>query len=147
MILTKEFLFGSIFLLSNKLQALGDGYLKEITLKQWLLLIMIQTIDKERPSVTEVAVFMGSTRQNIRKMLEALEKKGYVILSQNEKDKRNLSVALTSQTQHFFEQFEAQGDALLEQLFQNISPEQLATTRQTFDTLFENIERMEEAHV
>lgn len=147
MIPTKEFLFGSIFLLSNKLQALGDGYLKEITLKQWLLLIMIQTIDKEQPSVTEVAAFMGSTRQNVRKMLEALEKKGYVILSQNEKDKRNLSVVLTSQTQHFFEQFEAQGDALLEQLFQNIRPEQLATTRQTFDTLFENIERMEEAHV
>ena len=75
MIPTKEFLFGSIFLLSNKLQALGDGYLKEITLKQWLLLIMIQTINKEQPSVTEVAAFMGSTRQNVRKMLEALEKK------------------------------------------------------------------------
>ena len=44
----REYLFGSIFLLSNKLQALGDGYLKEVTLKQWLLLIMIHVMDKDQ---------------------------------------------------------------------------------------------------
>ena len=27
---TREYLFGSIFLLSNKVQSLGDGYLEEI---------------------------------------------------------------------------------------------------------------------
>ena len=51
----REYLFGSIFLLANRLQTLGDGYLEEVTLKQWLLLIMIRVMDKEQPSVTEVA--------------------------------------------------------------------------------------------
>ena len=74
----REYLFGSIFLLANRLQTLGNGYLEEVTLKQWLLLIMIHVMDKEQPSVTEVADFMGSTRQNVRKMLEVLE--GKVVL-------------------------------------------------------------------
>lgn len=143
----KEFLFGSIFLLSNKLQSLGDDYLNEITLKQWLLLIMIKTLGKEQPSVTEVAASMGSTRQNVRKMLDVLETKGYVSLEQNEQDKRNLSVALTPQTHNFFEHFEARGDAFLQQLFDNIEPELLENSRQVFETLFENIERMAKDHV
>lgn len=143
----KEFLFGSIFLLSNKLQVMGDGYLNEITLKQWLLLIMIKTLGKEQPSVTEVAAYMGSTRQNVRKMLEVLASKGYVSLNQNEQDKRNLSVALTQKAYCFFERFEAKGVVFLEQLFGNIEPELLESSRQAFEILFKNIEKMEKEHV
>ena len=144
---TREYLFGSIFLLSNKLQTLGDGYLEEITLKQWLLLIMIHVMDKEQPSVTEVADFMGSTRQNVRKMLEVLEGKGYVELSPNSGDRRTLSVALTPRTEQFFARFQAKGDAFLDQLFAEIPPEDLTVTRRTVEALFENMERMGEEHV
>lgn len=143
----REYLFGSIFLLANRLQTLGDGYLEEVTLKQWLLLIMIHVMDKEQPSVTEVADFMGSTRQNVRKMLEVLEGKGYVELSPNSGDRRTLSVALTSRTEQFFARFQAKGDAFLDQLFAEIPPEDLTVTRRTVEALFENMERMGEEHV
>ena len=143
----REYLFGSIFLLSNILQALGDGYLEEITLKQWLLLIMIHVMDKDRPSVTEVADFMGSTRQNVRKMLEVLEGKGFVELSPNPLDRRILSVALTSKTEQFFVRFQSKGDAFLDRLFAGILPEDLEATRRTVEALFENMERMGEEHV
>ena len=143
----REYLFGSIFLLANRLQTLGDGYLEEVTLKQWLLLIMIRVMDKEQPSVTEVADFMGSTRQNVRKMLEALEGKGYVALSPNSGDRRTLSVALTPRTEQFFARFQAKGDAFLDQLFAEIPPEDLAVTRRTVEALFGNMERMGEEHV
>ena len=58
----REYWCGSIFLLANRLQTLGDGYLEEVTRKQWLLLIMIHVMDRDQPSVTEVADFMGGTR-------------------------------------------------------------------------------------
>lgn len=138
----KEYIFASIFLLSNKLQALGDSCLREITLKQWLLLVSVHTLAKNPLSVTELAAFTGSSRQNTRKMLEALEGKGYVTLTQNAQDKRNLSVALTAQTHDFFEQFEARGEVFLAQLFEGISPEQLEISQTTIETLFENAERM-----
>ncbi|MFA9464683.1 MAG: MarR family winged helix-turn-helix transcriptional regulator [Velocimicrobium sp.] len=140
---TNPYLFGSIFLLSNKLQTLGDRYLQEITVKQWFLLIMIHNLGKEQPSVTEVATYIGSTRQNVRKMLKVLSTKGYVELTVNQQDKRNLSVVLTSQTYRFFTQFETKGNAFLQQLFYNINTTLLENSRQTFESLFENIERME----
>lgn len=101
---TTEYLFGSIFLLSNKLQALGDSYLQEITVKQWFMLVMIHHMGKEPPSITEIAAFIGSTRQNVRKMLEALSVKGYVKLTVNPHDKRNLSVSLSEKTYLFFKE-------------------------------------------
>ena len=146
-ILAREYLFGSIFLLSNKLQALGDGYLEEITLKQWLLLIMIHVMEKDQPSVTEVADVMGSTRQNVRKMLEVLEGKGFVALCANPLDRRTLSVALTPKAEQFFARFQSKGDAFLDRLFDGIPPEDLEATRRTVEALFENMERMGEEHV
>lgn len=143
----REYLFGSIFLLSNKLQALGDGYLEEITLKQWLLLIMIHVMEKDQPSVTEVADVMGSTRQNVRKMLEVLEGKGFVALCANPLDRRILSVTLTPKTEQFFARFQSKGDAFLDRLFDGIPPEDLEATRRTVEALFENMERMGEKHV
>ena len=143
----REYLFGSVFLLSNKLQALGDGYLEEITLKQWLLLIMIHVMEKDQPSVTEVADVMGSTRQNVRKMLEVLEGKGFVELLANPLDRRTLSVALTPKAEQFFARFQSKGDAFLDRLFDGIPPEDLEATRRTVEALFENMERMGEEYV
>ena len=143
----REYLFGSIFLLANRLQTLGDGYLEEVTLKQWLLLIMIHVMDRDQPSVTEVADFMGGTRQNVRKMLEVLEGKSFVTLSANSLDRRTLSVALTPKTEQLFVRFQAKGDAFLDRLFDGIPPEDLEAARRTVETLFENMERMGEEHV
>ncbi len=139
---TKEYLFGSIFLVANKLQTLGDAVLEEISLKQWLLLAMIFNMEIQQPSVTEIAEFIGSSRQNVRKMLEALSAKGYVALSVNEQDKRNLSVALTEKTFQFFAEFEAGGAAFLEQLFEGIDDDLLASARNTVEAVFDNLERM-----
>ncbi|MEL7623092.1 MAG: MarR family transcriptional regulator [Clostridiales bacterium] len=139
---TREYLFGSIFLLANKLQALGDAMLEEVSLKQWLLLAMIFNMDTKQPSVTEIAEFIGSSRQNVRKMLEVLCAKGYVTLGVNEQDKRNLSVTLTEKTFQFFGRFEAKGAAFLEQLFDGVGSPQQESARITVEALFDNLERM-----
>lgn len=143
---TKEYLFGSIFLLSNKLQAIGDSYLQKITVKQWFLLIMIHHMGEEQPSITEVAAFIGSSRQNVRKMLEVLSTKGYVQLMVNPHDKRNLSVSLSEQTHHFFKEFDGKGTAFLDQFFDGITLEQLKSTRETFEMLFQNMDKMEDSN-
>jgi len=142
----KEYLFASVFLLSNKLQTLGDSALEKITVKQWFLLMMICKMEKNQPSVSEIAKFIGSTRQNVRKMLATLATKGYVTLRVSEEDKRNLSVSLTEQTHTFFIRFEARGAAFLEQLFSGISPDLINCSRSTFEALFCNLERMEAAY-
>lgn len=142
----KEFIFGSIFLLANKLQLLGDAVLEEITLKQWFLLAMIHSMENKSPSVSETAEYIGSSRQNVRKMLDTLAAKGYVSLAVSEADKRNLSISLTAQTEQFFTRFEAKGAAFLEELFEGVEEESLDHTQVTFARLFQNLIRLGEAY-
>ncbi len=143
---TKEYLFGSLFLLANRLQAVGDTILEEITLKQWILLVMIFNMDKNKPSVSEIAEFIGSTRQNVRKMLDTLATNGYVTLSVSDQDRRSLAVSLTDKTLFFFRDFESWGSEFLKELFAGIEPDLLEATRYTFETLFNNLEGMKKKY-
>jgi DNA-binding MarR family transcriptional regulator len=74
----QQFIFGCIFLLANKLQLLGDKVTGEITLKQWFMLNMIQKMDNKLPNYNEIARMIGTSRQNVSKMISVLEKKGMV---------------------------------------------------------------------
>ncbi|UTW70231.1 hypothetical protein KHA80_06350 [Anaerobacillus sp. HL2] len=53
----QQFIFGSLFLLANKLQIKGDKFLADdnITLRQWLLNVMIIQFKDQHPTLGEVA--------------------------------------------------------------------------------------------
>jgi DNA replication protein DnaD len=57
----EQYVFGSILLLSNKLQSLGDKILTDLTLKQWFLLMMISKMGLKDPSVKEISDFTGTS--------------------------------------------------------------------------------------
>jgi DNA-binding MarR family transcriptional regulator len=139
----EQFIFGSISLLANRLQAAGDGVMKEITLKQFLLLIVIENIDKDDPSLNDIAIEMGSTRQNIKKMIDILAAKGFVKVTRLENDKRNLSVSLTERAYTFFKKYDKAGNEFLGKLFEDISEENMKILYETFTKLFENISGLE----
>ena len=73
----KAFIFGTIFTLSNRLQALGDEFDKNITTKQWLFILGVSKF-KEPPTISEVANRIGYSRQNAKRIAAALHKTGYV---------------------------------------------------------------------
>jgi DNA-binding MarR family transcriptional regulator len=118
----QQFIFGSIFLLSNKLQLLGDKVTKEITLKQWFLLNMLQKMDNKSPNFMEIAKVIGTSRQNVSKMISILEKKGMVKLQPSKKDQRAVFVTLTQKCLDYFASKENAGNMLLDTLFSGIPP-------------------------
>ena len=65
----EEFIIGAISLLSNGLTRFGDGVLPEITFRQWFLLMLISRMDEEEKSINSIAEYVGTTRQNVKKML------------------------------------------------------------------------------
>ncbi len=136
----EQHIFGSILLLANKLQILGDRLIEDISLKQWFLLIIIKLIAKENPSITDIAENIGNTRQNVKQMLNTLEKKGYVITQKSKEDGRALSVYLTEKCYKYFERNEHSGDVILDKLFQDIEPSEYDSIIKIFNILFQNIE-------
>lgn len=137
----QEVIFGSILLLSNKLQTLGDQVLTELTLKQWFLLIVMTKMEEDSAIVNEIAKFMGSSRQNIKKMLLPLEKKGFVSIRKSDKDARALSVSLTPQAFDVLNEVEQFSLNHITKVFNDITETELDTVIGVIHKMNGNIEK------
>lgn len=123
---TKEqFIFGGALLLANKLQSIGDGVLDELTIKQWFLIIMMTNMENKNPTITEIAKFTGSTRQNVKQMLTSLEKKGFIKTYKSLDDGRALTVELTEKVLTYLSITEEKGNDFLDRLFRVINEEDM----------------------
>lgn len=98
----KAYIFGTIFTLSNKLQVLGDEFDKNITIKQWLFMVVVSKFDQP-PTITEVANFIGYSRQNAKRIAANLHQRGFVSLEKDKNDARALRVKLTPKCTDYFE--------------------------------------------
>lgn len=136
----EEFIFGSIQLLANKLQILGDHILPELTLKQWFLLLMISKMNVKEKSINEISSFVGSTRQNIKKMLVPLEGKGYIQIHRSSKDSRALNVELTEKAFQYFEDHAELAAREVNSLFSGFSDQEIATAVTFFEKLLASVE-------
>lgn len=136
----QQFIFGSIFLLSNKLQLLGDKVTEELTLKQWFLLNMIQKMDNKSPNYMEIAKMLGTSRQNVSKMVTVMEKKGMVKLHPSKTDQRAVNVTLTQKCFDYFASKENAGNALLDTLFSGILPTETKHAAKLLGHMLQNVE-------
>lgn len=99
----EEYIIGSISLLSNKITLFGDTIFPDITFKQWFLLMMISKMELQDKNLNSIAEVVGTTRQNVKKMLVPLESKGYVVIGKSKNDARALNVELTEKTYQYFD--------------------------------------------
>jgi DNA-binding MarR family transcriptional regulator len=133
----EAYVFGFVLLLANKLQIWGDGLLEEITIKQWFLLIIISNMSVKTPKIKEIADLSGTTRQNTKKILEQLEKKGFVKISKSNVDERALNVKLSNKTKKYFAENDKKAADSVKQLFINITDKELGITFTTLKKLLE----------
>ena len=116
--------FGSLFLISNRLQTVGDHFLKELTCKQWFLLTVLDTFFKEPPSIKELAAQMGCSHQNTKQIALKLQQKGFLDLQRDEKDQRAWRVWYTKKwTEYLAEQADRSGQ-FIDRLFSSLSGEE-----------------------
>lgn len=137
----QQFIFGCIFLLANKLQLLGDKVTAELTLKQWFLLNILLTKEKNPPNINEVAKVLGTSRQNVSKMASALESKGMVKLQPSQSDKRSVDIVLTEKSFDYFAAKEEAGNVLLDTLFREIPSAQIESGVEFLGHLLQNVEK------
>jgi len=131
----EEYIFGSILLLSNKIQVWGDSILSDLTLKQWFLLLLISKMENKNPTINEITEFTGTSRQNIKKMLEHLGRKKYLKIKKSKTDARALNVSLSKKTYDYFVDNEKKGAQALVSLFSEITEEELNVTCKTLEKL------------
>lgn len=121
----EEYIIGCVSLLSNKITQFGDSILPDITFKQWFLLIMISKMELREKSINSIAEVVGTTRQNVKKMLVPLENKGYVRIEKSDSDARALKVELTEKTFQYFTENDASAIRETNKLFSAFSTEEI----------------------
>lgn len=123
---TKEqYIMGALPLVSTGLTVVADSLVEDLTYRQFYLLRMISRMNKGEKSVREVADFCGTSRQNIRKMLETLRAQGYVELRPSRFDGRALCVSLTRKANALIKRASPSLDQELSSLFAHISDAEL----------------------
>lgn len=137
----KAYIFGTIFALSNKLQVIGDKFDKNITIKQWLLLVSISKFE-EPPTISEVANYVGYSRQNAKRMAAVLQERGFVTIAKDENDARALRIARTPKCIEYFAGRDQRELEFLEEIFNGFDAELTAGFYQGLSRLEKNIATM-----
>lgn len=143
----KHLMFGMIFILSNRLQTVGDNFYKEITAKQWFVLMILGTMENHSPTLNELSEAVGSSHQNVRQIVNKLQKNGFIEIMKDGEDGRCLRIRTTQKYLEFSQNYEERSNIFLDKMFQGLSEEELAHTVKVLVKLQENVEGVEEYHV
>lgn len=135
------FLVGLLSAFENRFQAVADKTMVEISWKQFFAIICT-SLCKESPTIKELAEIMGSSHQNVKQILLKLEKKGFVDIVVDEKDKRKQRVVLTQYCKEFCEKNNEIAEISMKRMFAGIQEEQLKVTIHTIMQIEDNLKEL-----
>ncbi len=135
------FLLGLLSAFENRFQTMADKKIKEISWKQFFAIICIN-LCKENPTINELADILGSSHQNVKQILIKLEKKGFVNIYTDEKDKRKQRISLTDYCREFCSNNDKMSQQIMTKLFEGVSQEQLMATIQTIIQIENNLKSL-----
>ncbi len=140
----QAFLLGLLSAFDNRYQAAADAFFKEITWKQFFAIICIN-LCREAPTINELSDVMGSSHQNVKQILLKLEKKGFISMFPDEKDKRKQRIMVTDAAGAFLEENDNNGQQsryIIGRIFDGISEKDLKTTIQTIMKMERNLSEL-----
>lgn len=138
-------LFGGTFMLANKMQWVADKRVKGLSSKQWFLLRTLYDMPKEpAPTITALAKETDTSRQNVTKMLEVLQRQGCVHLDCNPNDNRSRTIEMTELGLQMLEQMAKQSQGFFEDLFSGISADECEAAAKVLLKMVENLYEMQE---
>lgn len=137
----QSFVFGATSMLANRLEVIGSTVTKEMTFKQWLVLLIVRDMP-EGSSVADIAAQHGSTRQNVKKLLDGLAQENYVELKRHPSDKRSYAVSLTRKGKESMDRISIAGFKFVDRLFAGTAKEDVAASRRVMEQLLNNLNAM-----
>lgn len=133
-------IFSSIFVLQNRMQTAGEKLQPQISMKQWLLLAMTACCPEPR-TLTNIGNLMGCSRQNVKKLVSSLEKKGYVQLVSGSNN--SVHIVLTDKVNQHMEEFGDRHLQVLKLLFKDFTDKEIEQLFLLYQKLYAGMERVE----
>lgn len=133
-------IFSSIFILQNRMQTAGEKIQTQMSMKQWLLLAMVECCPKPH-TLTNLGSLMGCSRQNVKKLALALEKQGYarLIIGSN----NSVQIELTDKVAEYALEIGERHAQTLKLLFNDFTEEEIKQLFHLYSKLYAGVERVE----
>jgi DNA-binding MarR family transcriptional regulator len=144
---SKYIIFALIFMLSNKLQTIGDSFFDEISTKQWFVTLTLGIMEGYAPTLSELSDAVGSSHQNVKQLVLKLEQKGYVKLIKDDADARCLRIHATQKCEEFHSAYHQISSDFMDRLFANLKEEDLVVTKNILLNMKKQLEGMEKDYV
>jgi len=109
----------------------------DLTPEQFLLIDLLW--NQGSLSQQEIADQMHKDKNSITKLVDAIEKKGFVQRSQNPTDRRSNTIILTELAESLKDDAKSKGISILDKMLRGISEEELNTFLETLDKLCANM--------
>ena len=135
-----QVMFTSIFVIQNRIQNASEKMQKELSMKQWLLITIISVCPKPH-TLSNIGRMMGCSRQNVKKLVNTLEEKGYVTLEEGTNN--SVCVELTNKVYAYLKEVGEKQVTLLNMLFKEFSDEEIETLFKMFTKLYKGINLVE----
>jgi DNA-binding MarR family transcriptional regulator len=119
--------YATLFSLANKLQVKGDQFLKNFTARQFMTMIAIVHLPDGEASLNNIARKLGTTKQNVKQVVDLIEKKGYVVTMPSSRDKRAVNVVITQAGFQAATETSEQGQEYFHILFHDFTQVELET--------------------
>ena len=140
----KSVLFFSLFVITNRIETIYNAGMGGLTLKQLMLLILVSISEGE--TFTRYGEIMGSSRQNIKTLARALEKKSYVSIRQDKNDRRACGIFLTAKTIKHFKDTDDYYTKQILSLFSEFTTDEIGSMYTCIPKFFAGIQRMDHYH-
>jgi DNA-binding MarR family transcriptional regulator len=135
----QKIIIAKLFLLPNKLQAVGDRiFAGEMTLRQWLLTEAVAQCCSTSPTLGEAARLLGTSHQNIKQLALNLQEAGFLRLTKDNKDLRQIHLTLTDKSYIFWRKRQEEIRLFFTELFKDLQEEEI-------DLLFDCINKLHES--
>lgn len=137
----RKAIFSTLFIATNRLQTLFDKRIPQVSLKQFMLLTIVRQ-SKEQLTFTQLGEILGCSRQNIKKLAEILEKKGFIMIRQSPNDPRAMCIFPTEKVDYYFENDFSQYQEELKYLFEVYTDKEVETLFVLLSKLYAGIENL-----
>lgn len=132
---TRQAVFSGVLLLANRMQTRYDALPGDLTLKQWLALIVVHSMPQPVPSTAVIADALGTSHQNVSKLVAALAERQFVNLEPSVVDGRARQVRLAPAGLAYLGEHAKLGERLLDELFADVDRDDLASCLRVLDAM------------
>jgi len=130
--------FGYLFRIANRLQSKMDSQMKDLTAKQWFVILVLGLFDQP-PTLKQLAAACDTSHQNTKQLVMKLAEKGFVTIYNDEMDGRAMRIAATDQCQQWDKDNEMIATKFMAGMFSGMRTDEITCLSSSLITIFENL--------